>query len=152
MKLSELIKAQSCGALNIGEGSNEHGIVVGGAGITLEQCRQMAGILGWLDYDKKPWEVIDKTAKFIRGIKNHITSEQVLGGTEVTFQNRRKQNTESYFDRIKMVNHKFDITILYGAHGAGGTYAVFSGTNGFNQPVFNCRTSKQLGEYINTLA
>lgn len=152
MKLANLVAAQECGALKVGENCSHNNIIVGGVSVTEAQCKGIVKTLGWIDWDKQAWEIIDKTNKFIRGIKNHIDNEAILSSTEVTFQNRRRQNTEKYFDRIKMVGPLFDITILYGMHGTGGTYSVYDGSNGFSQPVFNCRTAKQLGEYINSLA
>lgn len=151
MKLNNLIQAQDCGALKVEVNNATGQVIVGGVPVSKEQCRGFVTALGWQSWDKADWEIIDKTNKFIRGIKNHIDNEAVLNTAEVTFQNRRRQNTEKYFDRIKMVSHLFDITILYGMPGTGGTYAVYDASNRFSQPVFTCRTAKQLGEYINSL-
>lgn len=150
MDLRTLVQAQECGALKT-EVLNNGLVKIGGVAVTPEQCMAMASTLGWVSYDKKPWEVIDKTNRFIRSIRNYVDNEGVINGTTVTFMNRRLTNTMKYFDRIKMVNPEFDITILYGMPGTGGAYAVYDDSDGFRQPVFNCRSVKQLAEYLNDL-
>lgn len=149
MKLGELYEVQSAGALKIGSDCSNGNIVVGGSKLTADQCKQLVKALGWLNWDKPDWEVIDKTDKFIRGIKPYVTDEDILANTEVTFQNRRISDTLKYFDRIKMVGSDFDITILYRMPGTGGTYAVYDDSDNFRKPQFTCRSAKQLGEYIN---
>lgn len=149
MRLQELFEAQATGCLkatvrdNI---QNEDKLV-----LTEEQCRSLLSKLGWLEYSKSPEEVLAKTDKFIHGLKPYIKNEEIIKNTEVTFQNRRKTNTLSYFDRIKMIcGNKFNITVLRGMAGVGGVYGVYSDENNFRKPVYSCRSLKQLGEWINS--
>ena len=151
MKLNKLMEIQASGAIKVSVNDKTGVVSLGPYAVTNEQCQLIAKDLGWLSYDKKSWEVIDKTNKFIRSLRSNLTNETVINTAEVTFQNRRMTDTMKYFDRIKMVSPYFDITILYGMPGVGGTYAVYDGSNGFRQPVFNCRTMKDLAEYIDEL-
>lgn len=153
MKLIKLINMQECGALNCQCNEVTGQITIGGMVVTSEQCEQYAKNVGWLKWDKKTWEVIEKTNRFIRSIKSYIDDEQILNHTEITFQNSRRMNTEKYTDRIKLVNPNFDITIIYGAaeYGRGGQYEVYTASNNYNYPVHTCRTAKQLATYINSL-
>lgn len=107
-------------------------------------------MLGWERYDAKPWEIIEKTNKFIRGIKSVLVDEAIVD-TDVTFRNFRRTNTERYYDRIKMISPDYDITIMYGMPGLGGAYAIFDSSDGFRQPQYSCRSLKQVAEYINSM-
>ena len=152
MKLENLIQAHVCGALNVKDVAFDRSSgVVGGMQMSRAQCNEFVTALGWKTFDKDAFEIVDKTNKFIRSIAKYLTNDTVIYGTEVGFENHRRMNTEKYFDRIKMVNPRFDITILYGMHGVGGAYAVYSAENNFIKPVFNCKTAKQLCEYLNEM-
>ena len=152
MKLESLIQAHVCGALNVGDVAYDRSTgVVGNMQVSRAQCNDFVTALGWKTFDKDAFEIVDKTNKFIRSIAKHLDNDGVIYNTEVTFENHRRMNTEKYFDRIKMINPRFDITILYGMPGVGGTYAVYSAENNFIKPVFNCKTVKQLCEFLNEL-
>lgn len=152
MKLSMLVQLQEAGILKVAGGDNNTFAIVGGRTLSRAQCNELAEKLGWLDHDLTSMAVIQKTHTFINGIKQFITKDMILENTELTFQNRRKNNTESYFDRIKLVcAGKFDITILSGMGGVGGRYGIYSDSNNFVTPVKACRTLKEVGVWVNEL-
>lgn len=64
--------------------------------------------------------------------------------------NRRISNSMKYFDRIKIEGNGWDLTILYGMPGSGGTYALYDGTDNNRKPAATARSLKQLIEIINT--
>ncbi len=153
MNLGMLLELHECGALNVDANSNKDVAIVGGMTLNAEQCNAMAINLGWTRFDRYPHEIIDKTNKFIRGLKHNIKQDDVFDNTEISFQNTRRHNTEKTSDRIKMIYPgKFDITILYGVPGMGGPYGIYSDVNNFNVPVKICRSLKQVGEYITEIA
>lgn len=152
MKLKELIEVQSSGLLKATVVDNVDTYNMDKLSISTENCKSLLTKLGWLEYAKTPAEILSKTDKFVNGIKNSINKDEIIENTEITFQNRRKTNTLSYFDRIKLVNKgKFDITVLRGMSGVGGVYGVYSAENNFSKPVYSCRSLRQLGEWINKL-
>lgn len=147
-----LLELHECGALNVHPDSNREVAMVGGMQLNSQQCAMLASNLGWLRYEKYPHEIIDKTNKFIKGLKNNIRDDDVFDNTEVTFQNSRRQNTEKYTDRIKLIYPgKFDLTVLYGMPGIGAPYGIYSDVDKFSRVVKTCRTLKQVGEYINEI-
>lgn len=152
MKLGMLVALQSSGALKVNKESTQDNIILGNTQINREQCLDLISKLGWIECSKTPIEIIEKTNKFINGIKPAINKGIILEQTEVTFQNRRKTNSTSCVDRTKLVcNGKFDITVLSGMEGLGGRYGVYSSTNNFVKPVYSCSSLKLLGEWINKL-
>lgn len=150
MKLSKLIEFQSSGAMKTQYDKVTGVIKLGGTPVSEEQCKNIVTMLGWERYDAKPWEIIEKTNKFIRGIKSVLVDEAIVD-TDVTFRNFRRTNTERYYDRIKMISPDYDITIMYGMPGLGGAYAIFDSSDGFRQPQYSCRSIKQVAEYINSM-
>ena len=152
MNLGQLLELHECGAINVDNKSNENIAVVGGMELSNEQCKAVAANIGWLNYDKPAYVIIDKTNKFMRGLRHNIAKIDRIEKAQVTFQNMRRQNTEKYIDRIKIVcDGKLDLTILYGMPGVGGAYGIYSSINNFSQPVFGCRNLKQVGEYIDSI-
>ncbi len=123
--------------------------IMGGMELSMEQCNLIAQKLGWIEHDLDSIEVINKTDKLIGGIKKYVKENQLLMNTRIEFQNRRKLNTTSYFDRIKMVcDGYFDITILYNIQGAGRKYTIYTSTNNFKQPIAKISSLSKLGEWL----
>lgn len=153
MKLGMLVVLQESGAFKVNkEASTSENIVVGSVTLNNEQCKAFLSKLGWKEYSKTPVEIVEKTSKFVNGLRGGIKNETILENTEITFQNIRKTNSTSCFDRIKLIcNGKFDITVMSGMEGIGGRYGVYSSTNNFVKPVFGCSSLKQLSEWINGL-
>lgn len=153
MTLGKLVQMQNVGALDIVRDNYTGAVSIAGKALTERDCKFIADAIGWMAADKEDWELIDKTNRFIRGIKRHIENEDVLKHTIIEFRNSRKQDTEKFVDRIKMVhsNGKYDLTVIYGLPGSGGRYSVYSAVNGFTRPVYACGSAKLLGIYINNL-
>lgn len=156
MNLRKLMEIQNAGAIKIVENkytTTENDYTLGGVRLNENQARQIAMNLGWEHFEMSPFKILDKTNKFISSLSKYIDNEIIINNTDISFQNRRKMGTMSYFDRIKIVCYgKFDLTVLYGMPGLGGTYGVFSSTNNFQKTVFSCRSLKELGKWINELA
>ena len=151
MKLKQLMDIQKSGALKVSSECTINNIVIGGVRVTLEQCRSMAQSLGWVEFDMPPWEIISKTNKFVNGLRANLKNEEIIENTEVVFQNRRRMETDKYFDRIKLVSPYFDLTVLYGMPGLKGLYSVYDGSNGNRNPAYGFRSLKQLALYMNGL-
>lgn len=150
MNLRNLYELQNSGALRT-EYTEDGFILLGGSVVSKEQSHLIASRLGWEHYELDPVKIIDKTNKFVGAISKHILDEYIVNNTVVSFQNKRKVGTMSYFDRIKIVcNKKFDLTIIYNMPGLGGKYAIFSSTNNFKQPVKSVRTIKEMCNWINS--
>lgn len=151
MVVSKLIEAYKKGAFKmVGEACKCHETGMSSP-MPLQDCDGFIRMIGWLEWAQPRSEIMDKTSKMVKSIASNVTSSEFLNNTEVTFQNRRLQETIKYFDRICMVNPKFNIVILRGMPGTGGAYAVYDANSYTHQPIFNCRSLKQLGEYLNEL-
>lgn len=148
MNLAQLVEVQRSGALVVSE-ANDQMAVVGGQMLTTQQCNMLVRQMGWTSWEKKSWEIITKTDKFIKGLVKHLTNTDLLVGTDITFLNRRVSGTMKYFDRIHIGGNDWDITILYGMPGSGGTYVLYDGTDNNRKPVATARSLKQLVEFIN---
>ena len=149
MELIQLLAVQSSGALKSKYDPATGTVKVGGIELNKEQCQSLVSNLGWLEYSKQPHEIIEKTEKFAKALNSYLDNEEIINGTTITFQNKRRMGTEKYFDRIKITGDGLDLTILYNMPGTGGAYAVYDGTDGNRQPVYTCRSMKQLCEYLN---
>ena len=136
--------------------------IIQGQNITLEQGYELCNKIGWTEINCHPFRIIDKTRKFVKGIKNHIPSEVMRKTTMVGFQNKKAGDSRweqygSTVDRISMVNNRrdrgFDITVLYGASGKSwgnsSKYEIFDHKSG--NKLANCGSLKQVGTYISGL-
>lgn len=153
MKLKDLFMYQKQGAFKVEKDVEENGIVVvGGLRLSRSQCDIIANKIGWIEGAQTSDELINKTNKFIKGIRKSLTQPKIIENTDVVFQNFRYSNSLVYYDRIKMVMPRFfDITVIYNVYGYRGKYVVYSDENQFMQPVTVVRTAKELGQYINSL-
>ncbi len=174
--LKQLIDAYEDGSMNIEYDSNlekwnpKSGIcvptqaMIGTQAINAETavriCQQL---LGWTEINCHPFRIIDKTRKFIKGLKNHVPSDVLQSTTMVEFQNKKGPSPawEQYgktVDRIIFINNRpsrpFAITVLYGAGGNGwnrygSKYEVFDYKS--SNKITNLGSTKQVGEYISSL-
>lgn len=132
--------------------------------LDVKQATQFCYNLGWSDDPRymncHPFRLIDKTRKFIKGIKNHIP-ESLWDTTFILFENRkagggRWEQYGSTTDRIVITNTRktkpFWFTVLYGASnkswGSTTRYEVFDGKT--SNKLKNCASLKQVGEYISS--
>lgn len=131
--------------------------------INVEQGINLCSNIGWTELNCHPFRIIDKTRKFVKGIKNHIPSESMQATTFIEFQNRKGPSPgwEQYgktTDRILIGNNRhdrgFSIVVVYGL-GSGGwsnysaKYEIFDGRS--HNKIKNCGSLKQVAEYIMSL-
>ena len=147
MELSKLLALQSSGALNI-KYENYNVAEMGGVVITAEQASALPMNLGWLETNLHPFEIVSKTNKFIKGIKNHIKREGFWECGQIAFQNIRSNTYGKTFDRIVIQAPGLALTVIYNMDSAGTKYAVYE--TGRPLIVGKCRNLKAVAEFINT--
>lgn len=150
MTLGSLIEMYESGAFNIHYSEESPTATLAGMAITKEQAALICERIGWSKYQLSPFQIIDKTAKFCRGIKNHIDNEKILTNTYVDFQNRPTRIYGKTCDRIHLENAVagFSISVIYNMPDTPAKYTVYKSSNSL--PLAKCRTLKQVGEYLNT--
>lgn len=150
MNLGKLMEMQKVGALKVHENSNEYQAIIGGQPMSAEQCAVIARHLGWEGRTAdKPYKMIEKVDRFVRNMRLYIDNPYVISQTNLMFESMRKTDSLKISDRIKFVSPDYDLTIIHGTPGLGGSYAVFDVDVSHTKPVFACRTLKALGEYLN---
>lgn len=150
MVLGQLVMMYNQGALNIKHEKGEKTAVMGGVKITEEQAKIIVNQLGWTEYYLHPFEIIDKTAKFIRGIKGVLTDDAMLNNTVIEFQNHRSKTYGKTFDRIHIINNGvFSVSVIYGMEGNSSPYVIYDSFT--SVPLQRCRNLKKVAEYLVTL-
>lgn len=149
MTLSELRIAYVNKAMNVVYSEKSNMGELGGVMITNEQAKTIAGHFGWLRISQSGFQIIEKTAKFIRAMKNSLKREDIWNNTIVTFENHRIAGEMKYYDRIKLVYPgRFDLTLTYGMPGTGAAYALYDKSRDIARPVVTARYIKQICEYL----
>lgn len=151
MDFKQLVEIQKSGALKVNVDSVSGTISMGGMQVTPQQLQILAQRLGWTRWDENTVNIIEKTDKFIRNMVKNLKHDEVILGTQLTFENHRASNSLKYYERIKLVNPEFDYTVLCGMPGTGGAYAIYDATNLTHLPVYTCRSIKQVAEFFNDL-
>lgn len=147
MQLKELIKLQENGAFK------DKGFCIGEKVFTTEESINFVRNLGWSHHDVEFFKAVEKTSKFISGIKKYVANPVILNDTEVLFENRRRLDTEKYVDRIVLnCKDQFSYTIISGLPGVGGRYGAYSIKNSFSIPIKSFSCLKDLGEWLNKQA
>lgn len=151
MKLNDLIMLQEEGLLQTEEKGNKY--LLGNETLTKEELHSFVEKLGWKKQYLSDVQLLEKTNKFVRGIKNHIKDEDVLERTDITFENLPLSGYDKTMDRIiiKMKN-VLDLIVLYGApknYASTSRYEVYSSKNDFSTPVYKLTTLKKLGMLLN---
>lgn len=147
MEISRLIELQCSGALNIkyNKGSNTAEL----AGITIDemQAHSIVNSLGWVEYKVSPFEIIDKTNKFIKGLKNNLKRQDVIETGSIQFQNIQANSYGKTFDRILIRSNFVNLTVIYNMESSGTKYAVYQ----LGNPLLigKCKNVKALAEFIN---
>ena len=148
IELKKLLTAYVNGALTIKyeKGSNVGNL--GGTNITLEQAHKLCQEhFGWIEYRLSPFEIIEKTSKFMRSLKTNLKNQEVWDTAVVEFQNRPDSEYNKTFDRIVITCPRlFQYTIIYNMKNAGGVYVLYM--TGQAVPVSKLRNLKQVIEYI----
>ena len=151
MKLGTLIEMYNSGALNIEFSEDMKKANIGEIAISYEQAETMCRKLGWSEWQLHPYVIIDKTRKFLKGIKNHIDGKIMLEQSEISFKNKETRNYGKTCDRIHVCNPKlpYEFSIIYNMPDTPAKYTVYKSSNSI--PIAKCRTAKQVGEYLNSL-
>ncbi|MBO5388276.1 MAG: hypothetical protein J6A59_09080 [Lachnospiraceae bacterium] len=148
MLLKNLLEMQVNGALNI-KYDNESTATLGGVTITAEQAQMICGQLGWCECVLHPFELIDKTNKFIRGLKTYLNRDDVINYGNIIFQNKQSQTYGKTFDRIVIETpYGWGLTILYNMEHSGGKYVIYE--TGKALAIAKCPNLKKVAEFINT--
>lgn len=151
MVLQQLLEYYTNGALNITINTENDTAALGGVPISKEQAAKIAATLGWKEYVLSPYEIINKTAKFVKGIYKHIDKEWFWRDYQIEFQNRHSQTYGKTFDRITIASttgiKQTGYVILYNMENAGGKYVVYELNKSI--PVAKCRNLKSVAEFIN---
>lgn len=150
MKFSKLIEMQSAGAFKVSDASTNDKAYIGGAELNDAQCKYVANQIGWTGRAAYPgYKMIAFTDKFIRNMKSHISNPMIVNSADITFESIRIMETERVMERIKIVGPDYDLTIIHGMPGLGGSWAVFDTKVSISQPVFSSGTMKSLAEFLN---
>jgi hypothetical protein len=151
MTLGQLVEMHNSGALNIKFEKEDTVANLAGIQITQEQALVMVRNLGWEDIYLSPFEIIDKTNKFARGIKTGISADGSLKDTIVTFRNTRSNVYGKTFDRIHLLNPRyFEVSVIYGMPGNSSPYVIYDSKTSI--PLQRCRNLKKVTEYLNNMA
>ena len=136
------------GALNIKGDKNTGIATLGGVNITEEQAAVIAGQLGWTKYVLHPFDIVEKTAKFIKAF-DKFEDLEVLNDIVVDFQNNRSSVYGKTFDRIHLeLPRKFSLSIQYGMPSNESPYVIYDSFT--SVPLKRCRNMKQVVEFLNT--
>jgi len=150
MTLGNLLEIYVNGALNISYNKDDVVATLGGVAITDDQARMLCSKFGWTEIYLSPFEIISKTAKFIKSFKTNATNLDALNGVLVEFQNKRSNTHGKTFDRIHVENRSkyLNHSILYNMDGNGSPYVIYDSFT--SVPVKKCRNMKQVVEFINS--
>lgn len=150
MTIGELLELYVNGALNIKyEDEKSKVATLGGVSITLEQADLICKQLGWTEYYRglSPFEIIDKTAKFIRAFKNNGKYNiQEYKNIQVDFINKASSVYGKTFDRIHIQCRNFNMSILYNMPGNTSAYVIYDSFT--SVPIKKCRNMRQVVEFI----
>lgn len=149
VSLSFLLEAYNNGALKIEyDPGASKGVLGGVAEINIEQAHDFVkDKLGWTQYVLSPFEIIDKTSKFVKSIKTNLKDEYILNNAQVTFLNKKDTDYGRTFDRIEIkCCGRFHYTILYNMKSAGASYVLYEKGNAIPKKKF--RNLKQVMLYL----
>ena len=148
MEVAKLIELQSNGALNIKYEKGKRQAELAGILIDEAQAHNIAVNLGWTEYKLSPFEIIDKTNKFIKGLKNNLVRQDILETGYLEFQNIKAVSYGKTFDRIVLRSRYTNVTIIYNMESSGTKYAIYK----LGNPLLigKCKNVKAVAEFINT--
>lgn len=147
MLLSNLSKMYEAGALTIKYDEGDQIASLGGVKVTMEQAAIFIKNIGWVENVLTPFEIIGKTQRFIRSLRQHLIRNDIWNGTNVTFQNMASATYGRTFDRIVLDNRQWSLTIIYNMEHSGGKYVIY--VTGQAIPIQKCRNLKAVAEYLN---
>lgn len=155
--LRKIIELYENGAFNIEIQEDMSSASIGGVVISVANAEKICEDIGWgkwndtsgkNGYRMHPYTIIDKTRKFIKGIKGHITDDRILDNTTVDFKNNYTRIHNKFCDKIHLVNKTkgVEYSVIYNMPDNPAKYTVYSAGS---IVVGKCTTLKKLGEYIN---
>ena len=145
--IRKLITMYDAGVLNIEISEDGSSATIGGRPISLQEAEILCRNFGWESWKMNPYVIIDKTRKFVKGIKNHIVNDSALD-TYVDFKNNFTRVNGKFCDRIHLVNaHGLTKSVIYNMPDNRWTYTVFEPNS---VPSCGFKKLKKLAEYINT--
>ena len=151
VSLKFLLEAYNNNALKIDYEAGASRAIIGGvADIDLIQADVFVrDKLGWTEYRLSPFEIIDKTQKFVRAIKTHIKDEYILNNTSISFKNKPDSEYGRTFDRIELLCPRyFHFSIIYNMKSAGASYVLYETGNAIPKKKF--RNLKQVMQYLDS--
>lgn len=144
--IRKLITMYEHGVFNIEISEDGKSAKIGNRPITTQEAEVLCKSFGWESWRMSPYEIIDKTRKFIKGIKNHIVNDSALD-TYVDFKNNYTRIHGKYCDRIHLSNnHGVEKSVIYNMPDNRWRYTVFERNS---IPSCGFMTLKKLAEYIN---
>lgn len=150
-KISKLRDMAEAGLMNISydeEESKEKAVLMN-TEIDLSTARSICSDLGWTRMYLSPFEIISKTGKFIKGLKNNIADEYFWDKGKIEWENYRISNSMSSYDRIHLcVEKRFDLTITFHMPHSGGTYTVYDRDSVSVMPVNQSANMRSLCRFI----
>lgn len=150
IQLSQLLQLHTHGALNIKYEVDKPIATIGDTQINRDMARNMCFNIGWESFVLDPFEIIDKTKKFMAALKRNMDNQYIWERACISFENKASREHGKTFDRIHIAcGRDFELSILYKMPGNSSTYVIY---NSFTSvPVAKCKSLKQVGEYINNL-
>ena len=149
MFFKQLFDMYEAGALNIKYEPNSRVAVIGNMQISLEQANTICMNLGWEQYVLSPFEIIDKTAKFVKSMRANLKNETIINNCNVSFKNVRSSVYGKTHDRIHLEGKNgYGISIIYNMPGNSSKYVVYDSLT--STPIAKGRNIKQIAEYLNT--
>lgn len=149
MTLGQLYELYDNGVFNVKMNESKTAALVGGVQLLPEQAHDLCARIGWTGYVLSPFEILDKTNKFIRGIKSTVKDKKILCDTVVTFTNVRSSVYGRTHDRIHLESSDFSVSIIYNMSTNTSKYVIYDSHT--SVPLCKCKNLKKVGEYISTL-
>ena len=149
MFLRQLFDMYESGALNIKYEVGSNTAIMGNMQITLEQAHTICMNLGWEKYVLSPFEIIDKTAKFVKSMRTSLVNESIINNCDIKFKNVRSSTYGKTHDRIHFTGvNGYGMSIIYNMPGNSSKYVLYESLTA--TPIAKGRTLKQIAEYMNT--
>lgn len=150
IQLKQLATMHAHGVLNIKYENDSPLAIIGDSQVNMQQAAVMCKNLGWDSFVLSPFEIIDKTKKFMAGLRRSMVNQYIWDNSFISFDNKASSEYGKTFDRIHISCAKqFEISILYKMPGNSSTYVIYNSYT--SVPIGKYKSMKQVAEYINTL-
>lgn len=146
VQLNQLVEFSKAGLLKIKYTKGESVAVLNNKmKLSVEDATRLCTNFGWVEYVLSPFEIIDKTARFIRGFKKEIcdTEPIIAQNISLEFHNKYTGVMDGTFDRIIVAYRNNPVyAINYGMPGSGAAYVIYNLST--SVPLRRCRNLKQV--------